>query len=99
VDGDDCTYVHGMLTSLAARKLQGPGLVPFDVTEYGQSWYGQSWYSSQWLQGQSWYGQSWYGQSWYGQSWYEDSPRSTSEGTSTDFGTVLPGSTWYGVWR
>jgi serine protease AprX len=100
VDGDDCVYVHGRLTSLAARSVQGPNLLPFDGAQYVSApWTGQSWYSSQWMQGQSWYGQSWYGQSWYGQSWYEDSPRSTSEGTSTDFGTVLPGSTWYGVWR
>ena len=34
------------------------------------------------------------------QSWYEDgSPRATSEGSSTDFGTALRGSAWYGVWR
>jgi hypothetical protein len=55
------------------------------------------------VQGQSWYGQSWYGQSWYGQSWYEagsPQPATTpTEGTATDYGTVLPGSAWYGVWR
>jgi serine protease AprX len=100
-DGDDCTYVHGRLTALAARTLGGPQLLPFDSTEYGTSpWTGQSWYGSQWMEGQSWYGQSWYGQSWYGQSWYEDgSTSSTSEGTKTDYGAVLPGSAWYGVWR
>jgi serine protease AprX len=101
VDGDDCTYVHGQLTARAARALQGPDLLPFDATEYTTDpWTGQSWYGSQWVSGQSWYGQSWYGQSWYGQSWYEasDAPPPT-EGSATDFGTVLPGSAWYGAWR
>jgi serine protease AprX len=100
VDGNDCTYVHGALTAQAVSRLQGPDLVPFDGGAYATDpWTGQSWYGSQWVQGQSWYGQSWYGQSWYGQSWYEDSPRSTSEGTATPLGTVLPGSAWYGVWQ
>jgi serine protease AprX len=101
IDGNDCTYVHGVLTALAARRIQGPDLLPFDTGEYaGSPWSGQSWYGSQWVEGQSWYGQSWYGQSWYGQSWYEDgSTTSTSEGGATDYGTVLPGSAWYGVWR
>lgn len=101
VDGDDCTYVHGPLTALAKQAQQGVDLLPFDPTTYASgTWDGQSWYGSQWVQGQSWYGQSWYGQSWYGQSWYETgASSSTTEGTSTDFGTVLPGSAWYGVWR
>ena len=100
LDGDDCDAVRGQLTSRGVQGGLGPDLLPFDATEYGQSWYGQSWYETQWVQGQSWYGQSWYGQSWYGQSWYEDgSTTSTSEGSRTDFGTVLPGSSWYGVWR
>lgn len=102
VDGDDCTYVHGTLTALAEHSLQGPDLVPFDGAEYATApWNGQSWYGSQWLAGQSWYGQSWYGQSWYGQSWYESpsAAAAPSEGTPTDFGTLLPGSAWYGAWR
>jgi serine protease AprX len=104
VDGDDCGYVHGQLTALARQALQGPDLVGFDPDAYSTgTWSGQSWYSSQWVSGQSWYGQSWYGQSWYGQSWYEAGSGSTStsptEGSATDFGTVLPGSVWYGVWR
>lgn len=101
VDGDDCTYVHGQLTAHAAKALQGPDLLPFDATEYtSDPWTGQSWYGSQWMSGQSWYGQSWYGQSWYGQSWYEDSSSPPpTEGSATDFGTVLPGSAWYGAWR
>lgn len=101
VDGDDCTYVHGMLTALARQGLHGPDLVPFDGGEYLRDpWTGQSWYGSQWLSGQSWYGQSWYGQSWYGQSWYESSSSGPpSEGTVTDFGAVLRGSAWYGAWR
>ena len=36
-------------------------------------------------------------------SWYEaDNPQPSgtpTEGTATDYGTVLPGSAWYGVWR
>jgi serine protease AprX len=101
VDGDDCTYVHGRLTALATKAVQGPDLLAFDGSEYATDpWTGQSWYGSQWLSGQSWYGQSWYGQSWYGQSWYESSAAPPpSEGTATDFGTVLPGSAWYGAWR
>ncbi len=101
LDGDDCTYVHGVLTALATPAPQGAELLPFDPKAYdGGSWDGQSWYGSQWVQGQSWYGQSWYGQSWYGQSWYEDSgPAPASQGEATPYGTVLPGSTWYGVWR
>lgn len=101
VDSDDCTYVHGELTALARQELHGPDLVPFDGQEYvTEPWSGQSWYDSQWLSGQSWYGQSWYGQSWYGQSWYESSSTApASEGTVTDFGVVLRGSSWYGAWR
>jgi len=105
VDGEDCTYVHGTLTALAAQTPAGPDLQAFDHHDFDDPWSGQSWYDSQWVQGQSWYGQSWYGQSWYGQSWYgqswyEDSgPQPTSEGTSTDYGTALVGSTWYGVWE
>jgi hypothetical protein len=100
LDGDDCTYVHGQLTALAKQELQGPDLVGFDPTAYSTgTWNGQSWYGSQWVSGQSWYGQSWYGQSWYGQSWYEAGSGTPSEGSATDFGTVLPGSAWYGVWR
>jgi hypothetical protein len=84
--------------------LAQPYLDAFDATSYGTgTWDGQSWYAGQWVQGQSWYGQSWYGQSWYGQSWYEEGSAqpstAPSEGTSTDFGTVLAGSAWYGVWR
>jgi serine protease AprX len=101
-----CTVVSGQLTALATKKgvLAQPYLDAFDATAYGTgTWDGQSWYAGQWVQGQSWYGQSWYGQSWYGQSWYEDGSAqpstAPSEGTSTDFGTVLPGSAWYGVWR
>jgi hypothetical protein len=101
-----CNVVSGQLVALASKK----GIVPqlyldtFDDVAYGSgAWNGQSWYGSQWLQGQSWYGQSWYGQSWYGQSWYEDGSTSQgsapTEGTATDYGTVLPGSAWYGVWR
>ena len=101
-----CGVVTGQLTALATKKgiVPQPYLDAFDAAAYGTgTWSGQSWYSSQWLAGQSWYGQSWYGQSWYGQSWYEEGspPPSSSptEGTSTDYGTVLPGSAWYGVWR
>jgi serine protease AprX len=101
LDGEDCVYVHGRLTALARDAVQGPDLVPFDAVGYASgTWNGQSWYGSQWMSGQSWYGQSWYGQSWYGQSWYEaDNSPPPSEGSRTDFGTVLPGSAWYGVWR
>ncbi|HUR13690.1 MAG TPA: S8 family serine peptidase [Mycobacteriales bacterium] len=101
VDGDDCTYVHGRLTALGVQSPHGAELLPFDGPEYATDpWTGQSWYGSQWLAGQSWYGQSWYGQSWYGQSWYETSSSPPpSGGTATDFGTVLPGSAWYGAWR
>ncbi len=105
VDGEGCTVVSGQLTALGTTgMLYEPRLVPFDASGYvGTDWTGQSWYSSQWVQGQSWYGQSWYGQSWYGQSWYEagSSPPAQDpvEGTATDFGTVLPGSAWYGVWK
>ncbi len=98
LDNDDCTYVHGQLTALGRQALQGPELVPFDGLGYARDpWTGQSWYGSQWLSGHSWYGQSWYGQSWYGQSWYESSP--STDRSATDFGTVLPGSAWYGAWR
>jgi serine protease AprX len=106
LDDQGCTVVSGQLTALAAVSgpFGQPHLLPFDATAYaGTEWTGQSWYASQWAQGQSWYGQSWYGQSWYGQSWYEQGtappPQGPVEGTATDFGTVLPGSAWYGVWR
>ncbi|MFN2539472.1 MAG: S8 family serine peptidase, partial [Mycobacteriales bacterium] len=101
-----CDVVSGQLTALASQGgvLGQPTLDVFDGQAYGSGdWNGQSWYAGQWVQGQSWYGQSWYGQSWYGQSWYEsgDAPPSDppTEGTATDYGTVLPGSAWYGVWR
>jgi serine protease AprX len=103
LDSEGCSVVRGELTALATTSgaFQQPHLVPFDATAYASEWTDQSWYSSQWLQGQSWYGQSWYGQSWYGQSWYEDTgPHpAPSEGSATGFGTVLRGSTWYGVWK
>ena len=100
-----CSVVSGSSTALGAKRGTGsPALRTFDAAGYGTGvWSGQSWYTSQWLQGQSWYGQSWYGQSWYGQSWYEQGsaqPSTTpTEGSATDYGTVLPGSAWYGVWR
>jgi serine protease AprX len=100
-----CQVVSGSSTALGTKRgTVPPALRSFDAAAYGSgAWSGQSWYSSQWVQGQSWYGQSWYGQSWYGQSWYEtDSPQpatAPAEGTATDYGTVLPGSAWYGVWR
>jgi serine protease AprX len=101
-----CNVVAGDLTALATKRgvVAQPYLDRFDAAAYGSGdWSGQSWYASQWVQGQSWYGQSWYGQSWYGQSWYEADgaqPSTTpTEGTATDYGTVLPGSAWYGVWR
>ena len=100
--GAGCNVVAGQLTALAATTsvLGQPYLTPFDPTGYTGTWSGNSWYASQWAQGNSWYGNSWYGNSWYGNSWYEDgSSPSTSEGTPTDYGTVLPGSAWYGVWR
>jgi serine protease AprX len=104
--GAGCSVVSGQLVALATKRgvVPQPYLDTFDAVGYGTgTWSGQSWYGSQWLQGQSWYGQSWYGQSWYGQSWYEEgsAPPSSAptEGTATDYGTVLPGSAWYGVWR
>ncbi|MCW2599510.1 MAG: peptidase and in kexin sedolisin [Frankiales bacterium] len=106
VNGAGCGVVSGQLTALATitGPFAQPQLQPFDASGYaGGEWTGQSWYASQWAQGQSWYGQSWYGQSWYGQSWYEQDTAQPSqapdEGTATDFGTVLPGSAWYGVWN
>jgi serine protease AprX len=106
VDGAGCTVVNGEFTALAnaTGPFAQPHLRVFDAAAYAADpWTGQSWYASQWAQGQSWYGQSWYGQSWYGQSWYEQGTASPSqaptEGTPTDFGTVLPGSAWYGVWE
>lgn len=106
VDRDaGCTYVSGQLVALGTKAtLVSPAtLGRFDPADYGSGpWTGQSWYADQWTQGQSWYGQSWYGQSWYGQSWYEDSSTQRSaptEGTVTDYGAVLPGSAWYGVWE
>ncbi len=103
---EGCTYVHGDLTARGTQTTgplgSYPSLLPFQAGEYaGGVWdetvapSGQSWYSSQWVQGQSWYGQSWYGQSWY----EEQAAPEPTEGTSTPFGTVLPGSAWYGVWR
>ena len=100
--GAGCDVVAGQLTALgtAAGPLAPPRLLPFDAAGYTGTWSGNSWYASEWAQGNSWYGNSWYGNSWYGNSWYEDgSSASATEGTATDYGTVLPGSAWYGVWR
>lgn len=76
-------------------------LKPWESYEFSRSaawspgtWAGSSWYGS------SWYGSSWYGSSWYGSSWYEDGNSHDQEGNEkTPFGTVLPGSAFYGAWE
>lgn len=100
-----CNVVAGQLTALATQKglvAPQPYLTPFSDAYASGPWTPASWQDpgNPWLAGNSWYGNSWYGNSWYGNSWYEQgSAQPTTEGTVTDYGTVLPGSAWYGVWR
>ena len=86
-----CDYVHGDGTAEGRS---------FDASAYaGGDWTGSSWYDGQWT-GSSWYGSSWYGSSWYGSSWYGyGSSQDSTEGSVTPLGTVLKGSSWYGVWK
>jgi serine protease AprX len=87
-----CDYVHG--NDSANEQM-------FDAADYANGdWTGSSWYDDNQWTGSSWYGSSWYGSSWYGSSWYGyGGSKDSSEGSVTPLGTVLSGSSWYGVWQ